>query len=257
MKTSFYFVLWIILQYIFLQIDNYFVPYFVSVYIERAYFEIDIVIVLILYWIINHTSSSQQYCWYETELRRLNNFGHEHIRNKFRSQSSKRLSYSLNTLVIVGFCFSIIFIAWTLYHAHVSDLWGRIDWICVIIFLFFTCRIVSKSIDNIYDLRHSYLPNSIDSSQKEEYINQVYNHTHQKFIFYQRLNIVSSIISFILGVIIFSAAIYLFLTHCEKRAIGVACIFYIYGSLATFFGIKDFVTTTYTHRIRSKYLSQI
>ena len=245
MKTSFYFVLWIVLQYIFLQIDNCFVP----VFIERAYFEIDIVIVLILYWIINHTSSSQQYCLYEAKLRRIKNFGHEHIRNNFRSKRSMRLSYSLNTLVIAGFCFSVIFIAWTLYHVHVSDWWGRIDWIGLIIYLFFTCWIVSKSIDNIYNLRHSYLPNSIDSSQKEEYINQVYNHTPQKFIFYQRLNIISSIISFILGVIIFSAAIYLFLTHCEKRAIGVACIFYIYGSLAIFYGLTDFVSVIQNKKI--------
>ena len=240
MKTSFYLALWLILQFISLQIDS----YFINLYVARAFIEIDVVIVLILYWIINHTSSSQQYCWYETKLRGLKNSGQEQQGNNVHSKNSLRLSYFFNTLVITAFCISAIFIAWTLYHVRVSDWWGRVDWICLIIYVIFTCRIVSKSIDNIYNLRKSYLPHTIDSSHKEEYINRVSNHIPQKFVFYQSLNMVSSIISFILGVIIFSAAIYLFLTHFEKRAIGVACIFYMYGSLATYFGIKDIIATT-------------
>ena len=246
MKTSFYLVLWIILEFIFLHIENYFVPVFIS----RVFFEIDIVIVLILYWIFNNSSSSQQYCLYETKLRRLKNFGHEKLHNNFRSKRSIRLSYSLNILLIIFYCFSAIFIAWTLYHVNASDWWGHIDWIGLIVYLFFTCRIVSKSIGNINFLRQSYQTHTIDASNLEEYKIQLSNHVPKKFIFYQRINIVSSIISIIFGIIIFSSAIYLFLTHCEQRAIGIACIFYIYGSLAIFYGLTDLATVIQNNRIK-------
>ena len=250
MKTSFYLVLWPILQFIIMQINRDFIPFILHRSFD-AFFEIDVVIVLILYWIINHTSSSQQYCLYETKLRRLNDLGHEQDGNNSRLKSNVLLSYSLNSFVIIVFCFSVIFIAWTLYHhfPHISDWWVRIDWIGLVIYLFFTCRIVSKSMNNIELLRQSCRTHTIDAAYIEEYKVQVSNHVPKKFIFYQRINLVSSIISIIVGLILFTSAIDPFLTECNKRYIGIACLLYIYGSLALYYGLTDFISVIQNKRI--------
>lgn len=172
-------------------------------------------------------------------------------RKKTDVETNARTSLSclFNTLIIAYFIISIILIAWTLYKAQVMNYWwGQIDWIGLVIFVLFSYRIIIQHTDNLDSNRSANSTllveklNPIDETYLRDLIDFVKRHKPQKI--YLQLNLVFSIFSILLGCTLGMAAIYLFLAHDEDRAIGIACIFYLYGSLATYYGIKDLITTT-------------
>lgn len=257
MKTSFYFVLWSFIIFISMLIYTQvipiplLIPVPIAVFISRIDFEIACVIVLGLYWIINRRLSSKEYLLYETKLRRKENF-ERRLENTNSTSNSRILRlYFINAIIIAYFSVSAICISWIIYQIHVTDWWGCIDWIGLIIYVIFTYFIIIKCIENINSQRH---PNIISKSE--------YNHQERKkyvdfskprmFKSYQLLNTIFAIISTFSGIVIFSSGLYLFLTENEYQAIGLACIFYLYGSLATYFGVKDLVTTIRTQRLLPK-----
>lgn len=61
MKTSFYLVIWIIIQFIFVQIDRGCIIHCTPLDIVKYDFEITCIVVLCIYWIINRRISCQNY----------------------------------------------------------------------------------------------------------------------------------------------------------------------------------------------------
>lgn len=253
MKISFYLVIWIIIQFIFVQIDRSYITHCIPLDIVKYDFEITCVVVLCIYWIINHRAPCQIIFLYERKLRRVKIMN----RKETDVETNERtiLSCLFNTLIIAYFIISTILIAWTLYNAQVMNCWwGQIDWIGLIIFVLFSYRIIIQHIDNLDSKRSANSTlfveklNPIDETYIRDLIDFVKWHKPRKI--YLQLNLVFSIFSILLGCTIGMAAIYLYLAHDENRAIGIACIFYLYGSLTTYYGIKDLITTTNSLRTK-------
>lgn len=235
MKTSFYLALWAII----ILLSRLIIPYEYIPNVEITYIT-TIIIVTCLYWIINHTRSAQEYFLYETKLQRIRTF--ESIPNIYESNTKRLSFYFLWYLTIVYFGISVIAITWTLFCLNVKDWWIRIDWLGLITFFVFATLIIIRGvrvINNRKSSNHIVLP---DVKHQEEYINHVKSTMSKNFYRFNLLNMIFGIFSIILGLLVLSSAVYLFVTHEENRAIGLACIFYLYGSLATYFGIKDIIT---------------
>lgn len=254
MKTSFYFVLWTILQFIFLQIDSAFINYYISWNIARYQFEITSAIAFCIYWIISHGCFSQNFFLYEKKLLRAKKL--EHQGETIVNNDKMWLPYIFNVMVIAYFTMSSIFIAWTLYHAHVVSWWGRIDWIGLVIYVLFSCRIIFQHINRMNSLKYkdSIPPveklTATDKVHIMDFIDHVKSSMPRNFKLTQKLNIMFSILSLLLGGAIGVAAIYLFSTHNENRVIGVASIFYLYGSLVIYYGVKDLYSSKQSLNIK-------
>lgn len=254
MKTSFFFVLWIILQFIFLQIDSAFINYYISWNIARYQFEITCAIVFCIYWILSHGCFSQNLFLYEKKLLRAEKL--ERHEETIGHNDKMWWSYIFNVMVIAYFTMSSIFIAWTLYQAHVASWWGRIVWVGFVIYVLFSCRIILQYINRIDSLKYkeSMPPveklTAADEVHIRDFIDHVKSSIPRNFKLTQKLNIVFSILSLLLGGAIGVAAIYLFSTHNGNRVIGVASIFYLYGSLAIYYGIKDLYSSIQSLKIK-------
>lgn len=251
MKTSFYFVIWAVILFIFLQ---FIMPWNIT----RYEFEITCFIVFCIYWILNHLPSSQNRFLYEKKLRRAKIIERKETGGETNSKIS--IFHLFNALIITFFIISTIFIAWTLCHIQVSDWWGLVDWIGLVIFVFFSYKIIIRHIDKLYE--HRYVNSMfsevhikpIDNVHNREFIDHVKSSEPRNFKLYQQANIVFAVVSILLGCAIGFAAIYLFLTHNENRAVGVASILYLYGSLAAYYGVKDLISSVQSLRIEQTIL---
>lgn len=236
MKTSFYFVLWIIVCMCLLCSTNEFVH-------ENTAF-ISTIIVFCLYWVISTRASSQSYLLYERKLLRVRSLNNSIDNISNTNERGLNLSSLFCYGVVLFFVISLIFIGYNLVHYSVLDYWwGQTDWFCFIIFAIFSLKI---SLDMPFRRDNFFEPNTIDETHFLEYKKHVTHSIPKKFRFYKKVNTIFSISATILGVLIGCCAIYFFLTNREIRLetqeIGIACTFYIYGSLAAYYGIKDIIS---------------
>lgn len=237
MKTSFYFVLWFVICFILLLFRIEFIT-------NNAVIGVS-VLVLIFYWIINCNKSSQESLLYEKKLRRINHLAE----NNHSSNAQKKAKYSriIRLLIITYFTLSVPALACILYRIQIraNDWWMRTDWIGFMIYFLFTCKIVFRLIRFSKGLNHTEKSSVTDENHITEYRNHVITSIPKQVRLFQRLNLSFATLSILLGIIVVGVSIYLFTrpaVRLELQCIGLACIAYIYGSLATYFGVKDLIS---------------
>ena len=240
MKTSFYFVLWILIYFVLL-------PCRVEFITHNAVIGVSI-IVLVIYWLISCNGSSQESLLYERKLQRAKKIEENgHISNSYKSIIVRILCI----FIIVIYIFSVTALAWILNRIHTrdNDWWIQTDWIGFFIYALFTFRIFFKQIALSEFLIHSENSSKTDESHITEYRNHVMASRPKLFKLYQALNLLSSLLATIFGIIFVGVSCYFFFGPAvtyEEKCVGLACIFYMYGSLAAFFGVKDFISVIHS-----------
>lgn len=237
MKTSFYFVLLFVICFVLLLFRIEFITHNAVIGVS--------VLVLTFYWIINCNMSSQVSLLYENKLRRINQL----TENNHSSNTQKKAKYSriIRILIITYFALSVSALAWILYRLQIraNDWWIQTDWIGFVIYSLFTCKIVLWQIWLSKGLNHTEKSSATDENHITEYRNHVISSLPKQFKLYQMLNLSFSILSILLGIISVGVSIDLFIGPAvwyELQCVGLACIFYIYGSLSTYFGAKDLIS---------------
>lgn len=242
MKTSFYLVIWIIICICLLLCNT-------NEFVRENIAIISTIIVLGLLWVINTRLSSQLYLLHERKLLRVRSLSYNIDNISKTNERVPNLSSFIRYGRVIFFVISLIFIGYNLVYYRVLDYWwGLTDWFGFIIFTIFSLQIIFKTPFRRDDISES---NIINETHVIEYKKHVISSIPKCFLFYKKLNIFFSILATLLGILIGVCAIYLFVIHKETRlvtpTIGLACAFYIYGTLATYFGIKDFLSILLQH----------
>ncbi len=71
----------------------------------------------------------------------------------------------------------------------------------------------------------------------------LYRPNHENSYYSKNISVLFSICSFLIGGFLWISAIYIFFSHQGNREIGVASIFYLYGSPAIYYGVRDLLTS--------------
>jgi len=72
------------------------------------------------------------------------------------------------------------------------------------------------------------------------------------FNVFQWISIILASIAALLGLGYIILGAIIFLTNYQMEAQALACMYFLYGSLAAYFGVKDFITILQSFRNKSK-----
>lgn len=257
MKTSFYFVVWIIIYPILelLNVD----------FINRNSFVVALVIVWGLSWVLNRVMP-ETFRDYERAIQIAPILEDVYLGNvtSFRKRLS-RLAL-LEIIYAIYFCVTIVVIALTIFMAGVND------WIALVIFAFFAMGAISGSIKLSKALSSIKANPTPEHSMEiaEEYFNLDYASYYEErqsvaygnilparpryFKAFLWISIIFASIAFLLGVIYVFLSVAIMLTNNHIEAQAWACMIFLYGSLAAYFGVKDFmvILQSFRGKLRSK-----
>lgn len=244
MKTSFYFVLWIIIYPILGLFDNSF--------IADNSFLVAIAIVWGLSWVLNRMMPET--LAYERVSQLLPIMEEIYTGNVRAFIKRLRIETRIQTLTSIYFIVSTSVIAYAVFKLGVND------WIALIVFGFFTFGTISGSINlnkNLTAVKSNPTPEQCAETATEVYkVDYAPYHQSRQSYTYQQMfpprpphfkafqicSIVIAGICSLLGIVyIVLAAIYL-ISSRSLAADALAGMYLLYGSLATYFGIKDFST---------------
>ena len=259
MKTSFYFVLWILIYPI--------LGLFNNAYIENNAFIVALIAVFGISWLLNKMMP------YILGYDRVSEIAPilEDIYTGNVKSFSKRLSGEATVECIYAIYLTItaIVIAISIFK------FGIEDWIALVIFGFFAIGSISKAIKLLkakFDLKSNPSPEqcmqiaeNVYELNYESYYEEHQNKTYTEmlpprpkyFKVFQIFSLIVAILSTLFGLwfIINGIAI---IFHSQSIEYGaVAGMYFFYGSLATYFGIKDLVSIIQSLRSnRQKFLPQ-
>lgn len=241
MKTSFYFVLWILIYPILGLLNNNF--------IDNNAFLIALVIVWGLSWLLNRVMPNTLAYERALEVGPIL----EDVYNGNVESFRKRLSRNCIVEGITGvyFCVTLIVIALAVFTLGVND------WIALIIFAFFAYGAVSRSIkyvksyyrlkanpvpeecvdiaDNTYNFNYS---SYYEDRQKYSY-EQMFSNPPKHFKAFLVFSLIMAVIASILGIVLIILAIWIAVVNSSLEAKSVAIMYFLYGSLAAYFGVTD------------------
>lgn len=244
MKTSFYFVLWIIIYPVLGLINNSF--------IDNHAFIVALGIVWGLSWLLNRLMPN---IWaYESVSQVAPILEDVYIGNvnSFR----KRLSRDslIETITSIYFLITTMVIGIAIFLAGVND------WIALMVFLFFTFGAISRSVKLIkakIQLSSNPTPEQcmeiatetykLDySAYYEAHFNKSYMEIlppkPRYFNLFRIFSIIIAALASLLGLINIVSAVLLFYSYTSIEIGAFSGMYFLYGSLATYFGIKDIVT---------------
>lgn len=245
MKTSFYFVMWIIIYPILGLFNNQF--------IDNNSFIVALAVVWGLSWILDRSMPN---------IRNYENVSQfapimENIYTGNVSAFVKRLSTETKIETVT----SIYFLVTTFVIAYVIFMAGVNDWIALIVFGFFTFGAISRSINfnkALTTVRDNPNPEQCAETASEIYKldyaayyegRQSYAYEdmlpprHSHFKLFQILSIIFAAICTILGLLYIVLAVYILCTGGTLASNAFATMYLLYGSLATYFGLKDAIIT--------------
>lgn len=244
MKTSFYFVLWIIIYPILGLFNN-------SV-IDNNAFIVALVVVWGLSWVLNRAMPN--ILNYERALQIAPILEDVYTGNvsTFRKRLSREAT--IETITAVYFVVTIIVIAIAIFKVGVND------WIALAVFGLFTFGSISRSITLLK--AKSQLNENPTSEQCMEIADETYKLDYASYYeahngvsyndmlpskpkFFKVFRIFSTIIAVIaslLGLLYILSAIVIMFSNTSVEIGAVAGMYFLYGSLATYFGIKDFIS---------------
>ena len=243
MKTSFYFVLWILI-YPILGLPN-------NSFIDNNAFIVALAVVWGLSWLLNRIMPNT--LTYERALNVAPILEDVYTGNV--ASFSKRLSKeaTIELVTAIYFIVTTIVIAIAIFKAGVND------WIALLIFGFFTFGAISRSAGLIK--AKTNLKNNPNPEQCMEIAEETYKFDYASYyeahngasynnmmpekpkhfkIFHVCSTIISAICTLLGAVYIILGVILFFGQPIEVQTI--AGMYFLYGTLATYFGIKDFIS---------------
>lgn len=244
MKTSFYFVAWILIYPLLALFNNSF--------IDNNSFIIALAVVWGLSYLLNRLMPDTiHYERMEQTFPIMENVYTGNV-NAF----SKRLSRAvvIETVTAIYFLTSTVVITLVTLHKNTDD------WIALALFAIFTWSAMTRSV-NLFKAK-SQLKDNPTPEQCAEIAEETYKLNYAEFYeshsgvsynnmfpprpkYYKTFQIFSMIIAIIatiFGLIYISNSIILFFTGSSFETGSLAGMFFLYGSLATYFGIRDIIS---------------
>lgn len=244
MRTSFYFVLWILIYPILGLLD--------SSMIDNNAFFVALIAVWGISWLLGRLMPET--LAYERVSQVAPIFEDVYTGNV--GSFKKRLSQNaiVETVTSAYFVVSTVVIGYAVFSAGVND------WIALGVFLLFTFSSISganKLLNANYKLKDNPNPEQCAEIAEEtykldysSYYEDRQNHSYEEmlpprpkhFKAFQIFSIVMAIVATVLGIIYLSLGIGVMLASQGAAAKALAGMYFLYGSLATYFGIKDIIT---------------
>ena len=243
MKTSFYFVIWIII-YPLLGLLH-------SPWIDNNAFIVALIIVWCLSWYLNR--SMPEILRYE----RLNNMatimeevytGNIHA---FLKRLSRMVTVEFITAIYLGAAF--VFVLFSMVKGSADD------WIALLIFGFFAFGAISRSVklNQVYQrIRHNptreECASAVEQAFRMDYASYYNIRVHttpeamlpqapKHFKAFQIVSLIIAVVCGIFGLIYLIMSIIILAENRGAEAISGGIMYFLYGSLAAYFGIKDSV----------------
>lgn len=248
MKTSFYFVIWILIYPILGLFNNSF--------IDNNSFIVALAIVWGLSWLLNRMMPET--LSYESVLQMSPILEDVYTGNvaSFRKRLAREAN--IETVTAIYFAVTTAVIAIVIFKS------GFNDWIALIIFSFFTYGAISRSISLIR--AKASLKSDPTAEQCMEIANETYNLDYasyydmrigstyrdlllpvpKHFKAFNIFSLVIAIIAALLGLLNIILAVIIMLSQNSIEAGTIAVMYFLYGSLAVYFGVKDFISCIYT-----------
>lgn len=253
MKTSFYFVLWIIIYPILGLFNNNF--------INNNAFIVALGIVWGLSWLLNRIMPAT--LSYERASQIIPILEDVYTGNV--SAFMKRLSRESRIEIVsaIYFLVTTIVIALAIFKVGVND------WIALVIFAFFTYGAIYRSIS--FSRAESELKSNPTSEQCMQIADDTYKLDYatyydarkdvsyanmlplkpKHFKIFQIFSIVIAIGASLLGLLYIILGVLIFISQSSLEAGALAGMYFLYGILATYFGIKDIITIA--QNLKEKY----
>lgn len=244
MKTSFYFFLWIII-YPLLGLIH-------SPWIYQNSFIVALFVVWVLSWILNKNMPDTLRYEKVSEMTAIMEEVYNGDISAFRTRLSRKVTIDFITAVYMGVAF--VFILFSMIRGGGAD-----DWIALLIFGFFAFGTISRAVKlNQVNFRLKYNPTREECAKAIEEIYRVdYSSYHnarmytnaeamlpprpKNFKIFQIFSLIIAIICALFGLFYLIMSIILLAENRSAEAISGGIMYFLYGSLAAYFGIKDSV----------------
>lgn len=248
MKTSFYFVLWILIYPL--------LGLFHNTFINNNAFVIALIFVWGLSWLLNRLMPDT--LAYERVSQLLPILEDVYTGNVASFKKRLVRDANIETMTAIYFIVSTIAIALVVFKAGVND------WIALIIFCLFTYGAISQSIsfirakaalksdptpeqcmeiaDKTYDLNYAPYYEDRNTVSYQDILSPKPRH----FKAFNVFSIIIAVIAFLLGLNNIVVGIILMLSEVPIEVEALAVMYLMYGALAVFFGVKDFISCIHT-----------
>ncbi len=244
MKTSFYFVVWIIIYPLLALFNNSF--------IDNNSFIIALGVVWGLSYLLNR--SMPDILRYERIERTFPIMETVYTGNV--NAFSKYLSrdFAVETVTAIYFLISTVVITMVTLHKNADD------WIALALFAIFTWGAINRSV-NMYKAKHELKENPVpeqcaeiaEETYKLDYAEFYEAHNGVSFFnmfpprpkyykVFQIFSMIFAIVATIFGLFYISNSIIIFFAGSSFEIGSLAGMFFLYGSLATYFGIRDIIS---------------
>ena len=242
MKTSFYFFLWIII-YPLLGLIN-------SAWVDQNSFIVALFVVWILSWILNKNMPDTLRYERISEMSAIMEEVYAGRIADFRKRLSRRVTIDFITAIYMGVAF--VFILFSMMRGGDTD-----DWIALLIFGFLAFGSISRAyklnqvnnrlkynpgqeecavaIDELYRIDYSSYRNARMQVPAEAMLPPQPKH----FKAFQIFSLVIAIVCGLFGLFYLIMSIIMLSGNRSAQAISGGIMYFLYGSLAAYFGIKD------------------
>lgn len=253
MKTSFYFVLWIII-YPLLSLFN-------NAYIAEHSFVFALVLIFGMSYLINNLMP--QPLTYEKE------YDNSQILENVYTGNVRAILKRVRKNTCVEAIFSLYFLVTTGVIAYIIFTVGINDWIALIVFGFFTFGSISRfirlskglkgvksnstpeqcvgAVEEVYDLDYTTYYEDRQSFTYDQLLPQRPRH----YKAFQIVSIIFAAICTLLGLLTIVGAVLIAILYDSLPMYSLACVNLLYGSLATYYGIIDFASILQSLRRKS------
>lgn len=249
MKTSFYFVLWILIYPILGLFNNSF--------IDNNAFIVALAIVWGLSWLLNRMMPDT--LTYERALQIAPILEDVYTGNVLFFRKRLVRDCNIETVTAIYFVVTTVVIALAIFKAGVND------WIALLIFGFFTYGAISRSISLLR--AKATLKSNPTSEQCMEIADETYKLDYASyydarngasyqdmlpprpkyFMAFKVISIIIAVIAALLGLLYIILGVLIMLSQTNLEAGAVAGMYFLYGSLAAYFGVKDSVSCLHSN----------
>lgn len=240
MKTSFYFVIWIIIYPLLDLTHN-------SLIMQNSFF-VALIGVFVLSWILNRTMPG--IINYERKSQRFR------LVSEIESEDGKTFLKRVSRDGVVETISALYFILTTVLILFSMMKYGQKDWFTLGIFILITVGTVVRSVNLVK--AKTLLRENNEKEERMAVASRVYgvalnhdlnelsfqSHPPQKPKHYKVFEVFSMIISIIavlLGIVFIFNALLILFARDSVQAGTLAGIYFLYGSLAGYYGVRDFV----------------
>lgn len=242
MKTSFYFFLWIIIYPLLALIH--------SPWIYQNSFIVALFIVWLLSWFLNKNMPDTLRYERITEMSAIMEDIYTGKIAAFRRRLSRKVTIDFITAVYMGVAF--VFILFSMVRGSGAD-----DWIALLIFGFFAFGTISRAykLNQVNDhLKHNPTRDECAMAIKEIYrVDYTSYHNARMyttseamlpprpkhFKIFQIISLIIAILCGLFGLYYLIMSIVMLAENRSAEAISGGIMYFLYGSLATYFGLKD------------------